>query len=165
MGFYTKLVRIVLKGCFVKLTLQRMWRCLEVNFGIAAACLPAIYPGYRSVRRHFGIRSSQRYPSGGKGDSDKARIWHDVNKTTRDTSTTAGAMALDGAAAPGIPMPEAAILMSNAFGVQRESNPRDSAERLVAGSTDTRHESTEEGTGPAARWEHGNALKATTSSV
>jgi hypothetical protein len=45
-----------------------MWRCLEVNFGIAAACLPALHPGYKWLKRKVGS-----YRSRGSSDSQMTR--------------------------------------------------------------------------------------------
>lgn len=115
-----------------------MWRALEVNFGIAAACLPSIYPGYSEVRRRFG---KYHFSTGQtQTQSGKARKWLNADQTTRDT-TTATTSAAGNAADPNILIPKAAILMSTDIHIQRRANSKDSAEELMKGGD------------PAARWE------------
>lgn len=114
-----------------------MWRALEVNFGIAAACLPSIYPGYSAVRRYFHNYHFSTDQT--RTQSGKARIWLNADQTTRNT-TPATTSAAGNAADPNILRPEAAILMSTDIHIQR-ANSKDSIEELM------------EGAGPAARWE------------
>lgn len=125
-----------------------MWRCLEVNFGMAAACFPAIYPGYRAIRQRISKYSSQRYNSGEKTQSDKARIWLNQDKSTRNTRSTAAASTGGAVVNPDIPIPEAAILTSTEFGVQHRSKSDDSGEELMKGTNDVPRGSAEPGT----RW-------------
>ena len=156
-----------------KLTLRRMWRTLEVNFGIAAACLPAIYPCFRVINRWIGRNSSRRYGSGEKTESEKARIWLDADRTTRNTRTTATARALD-SIDPHVSMPEAAILTSTAFGVQNRATSKDS-EDSIEKATGYPTRSSKEGAGRKATWDRmresssaaheGSMSKATTSWV
>ena len=115
-----------------------MWRCLEVNFGIAAACLPSIYPGYRALRQRFDkyFYSTEKTQT----QSGKARLWLNANQTAQDI-TTAVTSAAGNAVDPKIIMPEAAILMSTDVHIQRTPNYQDSAVKLM------------EGAEPAARWE------------
>ena len=121
--------------------MHRMWRTLEVNFGIAAACLPSIFPGYSEVRRRFAKRHNYHFPTDQtQTQSRKARQWLNANQTTRDT-TTATTSAAGSAADPNILIPEAAILTSTDIHIQRRANSKDSAEELM------------EGADPAARWE------------
>ena len=120
-----------------------MWRTLEVNFGIAAACLPSIYPGYSAVKRRFDkyyFSTDQRQT---QTQSEKARIWLNADRTTRDTTTTTTTTtsAAGNAADPNILIPEEAILMSTDIRIQRRANSKESAEELM------------EGADPAARWE------------
>ena len=37
-----------------------MWRCLEVNFGMSAACLPTLHPGYKYLKRRILSHRSRR---------------------------------------------------------------------------------------------------------
>ena len=118
-----------------------MWRTLEVNFGIAAACLPSIFPGYSEVRRRFAKRHNYHFPTDQpQTQSGKARKLLNADQTTRDT-TTANTSAAGNTADPNILIPEAAILTSTDIHIQRGANSKDSAEELM------------EGADPAARWE------------
>ncbi|KAL6717703.1 hypothetical protein ACLMJK_005618 [Lecanora helva] len=120
------------------LSARQMWRTLEVNFGIAAACLPSIHPGYSAVRRRLGryySRTEQTYTQSGK-----TREWPSADRTTRNT-TTATTAAAGNATVPNNLIPEAAILMSTDIHIQRRANSKDSAEELI------------EGADPTARWE------------
>ena len=111
-----------------------MWRTLEVNFGIAAACLPSICPGYSEVRRRFAKRHNRRFSTDQtQTHSGKARKWLKADQTTRDT-TTATTSAAGNAADPDILIPEAAILMSNHIHIQRRANSKDSADELMEGA-------------------------------
>ena len=118
--------------------MHRMWRTLEINFGIAAAYLPSICPGYSVVRRRFEKYHVSTYQT--QTQSGKARKWLNANRTTRDT-TTATTSTADNAGDPNILIPAAAILMSNNVHIQRGANSQNSAEELM------------EGADPAARWE------------
>ena len=114
---------------------------MEVNFGIAAACLPSICPGYSEVVRRFAKR--HKYHSSTdqtQAQSGKARGWLNADQTTRETTTTTTSTA-GNATNPDMLIPEAAILMSTDIHIQRGANSKDSAEELM------------EGADPAARWE------------
>ena len=118
---------------------------MEVNFGIAAACLPSICPGYSEVRRRFAKRHNYRFSTDqAQTQSGKARKWLNADRTTRETTTTTSAAG--NAANPNILIPEAAILMSTDIHIQRRANSKDSAEELM------------EGADPAARWESWGAF-------
>ncbi|KAL8740633.1 MAG: hypothetical protein Q9190_006687 [Brigantiaea leucoxantha] len=117
---------------------RQMWRTLEVNFGIAAACLPSIYPGYRALRRRidkYCFKTEQTQTQSGK-----AQIWLNAGRTMRDTTPTATSTA-GNSVDPKILIPEAAILMSTDVHFQHRAKYKDSAEQLM------------EGAEPAARWE------------
>ena len=61
----------------MSLTLRdRMWRTLEVNFGMAAASLPAVYPGYRVLRLRIAraLSSSGYGHRSSKAESGKERL-------------------------------------------------------------------------------------------
>ena len=113
-----------------------MWRTLEVNFGIAAVCLPSIVPGYSEVRRRFAKHQNYHFPTDQiQTHSGKARKWLNADQTTRDTTTATTS------ADPNILIPEAAKLTSTDIPLQRRANSKDSAMELM------------EGADPAARWE------------
>ena len=96
-----------------------MWRTLEVKFGIIAACMPTIYPGFQVlcvwVKKH-------RSRSGHNEDSlqsDKAKLWHEKNKTAFDSnSTNPTVQAAATAPSTDMAIPETAILKTTEFGVQ-----------------------------------------------
>ena len=136
-----------------------VWRTLEINFGLIAACFPAIYPGYRYIQQRFGKNRSQQHDQEGGSTSRIARIWLNADKTTRDTSKT-DAMATGSAADPNISVPEAAILTSTKFGVRHGSTSEDSAEKLVADGNNVSGENEKHGTKSNTTWddmrEYGN---------
>ena len=114
---------------------------MEVNFGIAAACLPSLCPVYSEVRRLFAKRHNYQFSTDQtQKQSGKAREWLNAHQTTRDTKT-ATTSAAGIAADLNILVPESAILMSTDIHIQRRANSKDSAEELM------------EGADPAARWE------------
>jgi len=106
-----------------------MWRCLEVNFGIAAACLPTIYPGYRAVKNKF---YSQRLGSTEKTEEKTSQLLLDPKENTRHTRTTAAASAPGTSVDLDTPMPEATIVKSTRFSVRRGSKRSDSTEDALA---------------------------------
>lgn len=104
-----------------------MWRCLEVNFGIAAACLPTIYPGYRALKKRYNSRLS----SSEKTD----QLLLDPRTNSKNTRTTAAASAKGPSAVDvNIPMPEEAIIKSTRFGVRHGSDQSDSSEQELRGN-------------------------------
>ena len=118
-----------------------MWRTLEVNFGIAAACLPSICPGYSELRRRFAKRHNHHFSTDQtQTQSGKGRKWLYADQTTRDT-TSATTSSAGNAPDPNILVPEAAILMSTDIHIQRGANSKNPAEELTKGAD------------PAARWE------------
>jgi hypothetical protein len=108
-----------------------MWRCLEVNFGIAAACLPTIYPGYRVVKNKF---YSQRLGSTEKTEGKTSQLLLDPKESTRETRTTAAASTPGTSANLNITMPESAIVKSTRFGVRHGSERSDSTEEALGGN-------------------------------
>ena len=108
-----------------------MWRCLEVNFGIAAACLPTIYPGYRAVKNKF---YSQRLGSTEKTKEKTSQLVLVPKENTRDTRTTIAASAPTTWVDLDIPMPEATIVKSTRFGVRHGSKQSDSTEAATGGN-------------------------------
>ncbi|MCJ1391185.1 hypothetical protein MMC18_004047 [Xylographa bjoerkii] len=67
-----------------------MWRCLEVNFGIAAACIPALYPGYKALSRNISAYRSGRRTSYPR--SEKELLPPSAVPATAGTPTTDGAV-------------------------------------------------------------------------
>jgi len=105
-----------------------MWRCLEVNFGIAAACLPALYPGYKAAQKKLAsIKSSRR----SSGSSKKGPFTGAPVGKKRPARTHGGN---DGRIAD-LPIPEAAIVKTTGVGLHqspmRGTRPQNSAESLA----------------------------------
>ena len=88
-----------------------MWRTVEVYSGLYAACIPAIYPGWRTLRRHYARRNDS------ETSLSKARLWLGEGKNTRAINDVS-AGGKDSTLHPDVHVPESAILKTTEFGVE-----------------------------------------------
>ena len=96
-----------------------MWRALEVNFGVAAACVPAVYPGYRALQRRISNYRSRH--SSEESDTKREGAWLNLERTAQHTGASAGAVAPSALIDPDVPIPEAGILKMTELGFEPES--------------------------------------------
>lgn len=102
-----------------------MWRTLEVNFGIAAACLPALYPGYKAAQKKIAsIKSSRRSSGSSKKDPFPGAP---VGKK-RPARTDGWDDGWDDGRIADLPIPEAAVLKMTE--VSLHQSPPDGAESV-----------------------------------
>lgn len=92
-----------------------------MNFGIAAACLPALYPGYKAAQKKIASIKSSRRSSG----SSKKDPFTGAPLGKKRPARTDG---WDDGSIVDLPIPEPAILKTSEVGLHH--HPQDSAESV-----------------------------------